>query len=269
MKRDSAFRLHASPGKTPRPTRLALRVAYDGTAYRGWQVQPGAPTIQGELERVIETLIGVRVRVFGSGRTDTGVHAREQTAHVDLAFRPDGAALRRGFNALLQPDIRVLSARIARPEFHARFDAVGKEYRYFIWNADPVPPFLHRYRADIRKRMDLSAMRRAAALLIGKHDFAAFSANPNREVKGTVRTLCDCRVSRRGAEVVLAVRGDGFLYRMVRSLAGHLIRVGLGEIEPECTQTILTSRQRTARVPTAPARGLFLWKVYYGRMPDP
>lgn len=260
-----AFRLSPPRGASARPARLAIRIAYDGTGCRGWQVQPGARSIQGELERTLERLTGVHARVFGSGRTDSGVHAREQSAHFDLPFTPDPGKLQLGWNALLDPEIRVLSVRRARPGFHARFDAAAKEYRYFIWNAAILPPWTRLYRAHVRAPLDLGSMREAARRLVGRHDFAAFSANPRRETGGTVRTLHRLTVSKKGPEMTMAARGDGFLYRMARSLAGHLIRVGLGQVPAEGTDEILRSRRRTARVPTAPPQGLFLWKVYYGR----
>jgi tRNA pseudouridine38-40 synthase len=262
------FRLrHAAkpPSPTDRPCRIAFRIAYDGTAYCGWQVQPGARSIQGELERVLLQLTGAIIRVEGSGRTDRGVHARGQVAHANLPFTPALDKLRTGCNALLEKDIRILSLRRVAGNFHARFNATGKEYRYFIWNAPVLPPFIRNYRAHVRAPLDIGAMRRAARLLEGRHDFAAFTANPNREVNGTVRTVTALRVSRRGPDLTLTARGDGFLFRMVRSLAGHLIRVGLGDVPPEATIGILKSRIRTAHVPTAPPQGLFLWNVTYRR----
>jgi tRNA pseudouridine38-40 synthase len=266
------FRLrHAAkpPSPTDRPCRITFRIAYDGTAYCGWQVQPGARSIQGELERVLLQLTGAKIRVEGSGRTDRGVHAHGQVAHADLPFTLALDKLRTGCNALLEPDIRVLSLRRVAGNFHARFNATGKEYRYFIWNDAVLPPFIRNYRAHVRAPLDIGAMRRAARLLEGRHDFAAFTANPNREVNGTVRTVTALRVSRRGPDLTLTARGDGFLFRMVRSLAGHLIRVGLGEVPPEATSGILKSRIRTAHVPTAPPQGLFLWNVTYRRPRKP
>lgn len=247
------------------PQRYRITVAYDGSAYSGWQVQPRHVTVQGELERVLVELSGAeKVRVESSGRTDRGVHAKEQVAHFDLpsgAFRPD--KLRIGMNALLKPDIRILNVRKVPADFHARFSAKGKEYRYFIAN-EPVPlPFHRLYRTWIKDPLDVKAMQKAARLLEGRHDFVAFAANPNRELDGTVRTLYELSVTRRGAEIMIRARGDGFLYKMVRSLSGFLIRVGRGEVSPETAQTILHSKVRTARVPTAPPEGLFLWRVYY------
>lgn len=245
-------------------SRYRCTLAYDGTAYHGWQVQPRHRTIQGECERVLHELSGHRIRVEASGRTDTGVHARGQVAHFDwpLPARP-ATKLWLGMNALLPPDIRVLAGRAVPPSFHARFSAKAKEYRYFIHTAEPVPPDVRCYRLPVRDPLDVSAMRAAAKRLEGYHDFAAFAANPNRELDGTHRTLTALHITQRGPLIVIRARGDGFLYKMVRSLAGFLIRVGRGELAPTDTQPILESRVRTARVPTAPPQGLFLWHVYY------
>lgn len=243
--------------------RYKLLVAYDGFAYSGWQVQPGFKTIQGEMERCFREFARDKVIVHGSGRTDRGVHAREQSAHVDLPFAVAPQQVMRALNARLPPDIRLLNVRRAPPGFHARRSAASKEYRYLIWNAPVMSPFLYRYRMHIRGRLDVGAMRKAARFLVGRRDFAALTANPRRSVESTVRTITRLAVSRRGREVAIAVRSDGFLYRMVRSIAGLLIRVGLGDLQPGEAQKILERRERTAVVPTAPPHGLFLWKVYY------
>lgn len=243
--------------------RYKMTVAYDGAAYSGWQVQPAHRTIQGELERVLFALTQEQVRVQCSGRTDAGVHARAQVAHFDLEGPVICRKLVHGLNALLAEDIRVYSVEKAPDSFHARYGAKGKEYRYFIYNGPIMPPSLRQVRALVRARLDVAAMNRAAKCLVGKNDFAAFSANPNREIDGTVRHLRELKVMRRGREVVLVAQGDGFLYKMVRSLAGFLIRVGTGELEPSVADAILESKTRTARVPTAAPQGLFLWRVWY------
>ncbi len=254
---------------TPLPSSAAFRhkltLAYDGSAYAGWQVQPGQPTIQGELETALAKLAGGPVKVHGSGRTDQGVHAAAQVAHIDLPRAWPRRDLRRTLNALLPPDIRILGTAQVSGDFHARRSAASKEYRYLIWNDDIMPPFLRRYRTHIRAPLDAHAMRMAAAGLVGRHDFAAFTANPNREVESTIRRLTRLAVRRRGKEITIIAQGEGFLYKMVRSLAGLLIRVGSGAVPPSAAKGILRSRVRTARVPTAPPDGLFLWRVRYGR----
>lgn len=243
--------------------RFRMTVAYDGTRYSGWQIQPHHPTIQFEIERVVHKVTGEAVRADSSGRTDAGVHARGQVVHFDLTGKPDLRKLMIGFNALLPDDIRVLSIRKAARDFHSRISATGKEYRYFIWNDRVMLPFLRHYRAHERRPLNVKAMNEAAVQLVGRNDFAAFSANPHREINGTVRHVRALKVVKRGSEVVIIARGDGFLYKMVRSLAGFLIRVGTGELEPRSAKAILASATRTARVPTAPPQGLFLWKVSY------
>jgi tRNA pseudouridine38-40 synthase len=258
--------MHAPPRRRPKPDAPVRRyravVSYDGTAYAGWQVQPRQRTVQGEIEKALAALTGQDVRVNCSGRTDTGVHARGQVIHFDLATGMTLAKLHLGLNAKLPDDIRVARVRRAAPDFDARFSATGKEYRYFIWNAPTMAPDLRHTRTHVRARLDVNAMQLAARQLVGRHDFAAFCANPGYERDGTVRRLFDLRVTRKGAEVLVIARGEGFLYRMVRSLAGFLIRVGLGEVPPEDASSIMASKVRTARVPTAPARGLFLWRVW-------
>jgi len=248
----------------PPTRRYRIDVAYDGTAYAGWQIQPNGITVQAVLEETLARLSGGdRPKVHGSGRTDQGVHARRQVAHTDLRGGMAPAALVRAVNALLPADIRVVKAAFVDPAFHARRDAAAKEYRYFIWNGPVVPPFVRRYRTHIRTPLDVEAMRRAAARLRGRHDFAAFTANPNRKVASTVRSLTALEVRRHGREVTIVARGEGFLYKMVRSLAGWLIRVGEGAVPASQTGEVLASRRRTARVPTAPPEGLFLWQVEY------
>ncbi len=243
--------------------RYKLVLSYDGTAYGGWQVQKNNRTIQQEVEKAIETVCGVQVRLHSSGRTDAGVHARAQVAHVDLDREILTDKLQHALNSLLDQDVRIQQVASVKSDFHARFDAVRKEYRYFIWNADIMPPFKRLYYLHVRKKLNVSAMQEAADLLTGKNDFASFSANPKREVDGTVRTLFDLSVKTRGREIVLCAVGDGFLYKMVRSLTGYLLRVGSGDVEPGQTRAILNERKRKAVVPTAAPHGLFLWRVSY------
>ena len=245
--------------------RYRMTIAYDGTAYAGWQVQPNGTTVQEKLEEALFRITGETCKVHGSGRTDRGVHARQQIAHTDIVKALSPQALLQGVNALLPPDIRAMRIVRAQPDFHARRDAVAKEYRYRIWNGAVLPPFLIRTRCHVRTPLDVSAMRRAATLLTGRHDYSAFTANPNREIESCVRTVFELTVCKKGAEIEFRVTGDGFLYKMVRSLAGFLIRVGEGAVSPETASDILVSRIRTARVPTAPAKGLILWSVSYGK----
>lgn len=238
-------------------------VSYDGTGFAGWQVQPKRRTVQGELERAIREVTGETARANCSGRTDQGVHARAQVVHVDLATKIPARKLLLALNARLPDDARVTSLRRARADFDARFSATGKEYRYFIWNAPTVPPYVRHHRTHVRPPLDVKAMSAAGKLLEGRHDFAAFCANPGYEREGTVRRLYGLTVRKRGPEIVIIAKGEGFLYKMVRSLAGFLIRVGAGDLPVSAARDILASKTRTAHVPTAPPQGLFLWRVTY------
>ena len=166
-------------------------------------------------------------------------------------------------NALMPPDIRLLKARVVSPDFHARRSVSEKEYRYFIWNAEVMPPFLRRYRLHVTRPLDVGAMREAAALLVGRHDFASFTANPNREVASTVRAVTRLCVTKRGPQIAIVAAGEGFLYKMVRSLAGFLLKVGEGNMSASDALRILGEKTRTAHVETAPPQGLFLWNVRY------
>lgn len=243
--------------------RYRISIAYDGTSYAGWQIQPNAITVQERVEVAIAEITGESPKVHGSGRTDQGVHARCQVAHFDLQEKTDTRRLRKSLNAILPADIRIIMAKCVPRDFHARKSVVSKEYRYFIWNSDIVPPFLRLYRTHVRNSLDADAMAEAAALLVGRHDFAAFTANPKRVVESTVRSVTELTVVKKGSEIVIRAAAEGFLYKMVRSLAGHLIRVGEGAVTPVETTAILESGKRTARVPTAPPEGLFLWHVQY------
>ncbi len=247
--------------------RFKIELAYDGAAYAGWQIQPNGVAVQEKMEQALSQLGERRPKVHGSGRTDQGVHARGQVAHADVEKAWPEPALQRALNALLPPDIRVRKVQAVGPDFHARRGATGKEYRYFIWNGQVLPPFIRHYRCHVRAPLDVAAMRRAADPLVGRHDFSAFSANPHRFVESAVRTLFSMAVRKKGREIEIAVTGDGFLYKMVRSLAGFLIRVGEGAALPETAREILETKTRTARVPTASPQGLFLWKVHYGPLP--
>jgi tRNA pseudouridine38-40 synthase len=229
-------------------------------------VQPNGTAVQEVVERAVERIFGVKARVHGSGRTDAGVHAQAQVAHFQI---PRARAtiplkkLRHALNGALPPDVRVLKAEQAPDGFHARFSAHEKTYRYQIYCGEVMDPFLRRWAAHSPRSLDVAAMRRAARVLVGQHDFAAFSANPQREQESTVRTLKRLSVTRRGNVVSITATADGFLYKMVRSLAGALLKVGAGKLTVEDIRRILASKQRTALVETAPPQGLCLVKVRY------
>ena len=244
--------------------RYKIVVAYDGTAYSGYQFQENGISVQQRLEEVLEYLNRSPVRAFGSSRTDAGVHAKGFVAHFDLDKPIPPQNLVRAMNSRLPLDIRVMKASYAEPDFDARKSAKGKEYRYFLYNGDILPPHLAPYWAFQHKKLDLAAMQDAAARFVGEHDFVSFAANPHREISTTVRNIFSFEVKKDGPRITFIVLGDGFLYKQVRSMVGYLIRVGLREEKPETVTWFLdTKPARTARVPTALARGLFLWKVFY------
>lgn len=243
-----------------------LTLAYDGTDYAGWQLQSNGTAVQEIVERAIERIFREKVRVHGSGRTDAGVHALGQVAHFHVSKARATIPLknlRRAFNGALPPGVRVLKVERVANDFHARFLAHEKTYRYRIFCGEVMDPFLQRWAAYWPRPLDLAAMRRAARVLAGRHDFAAFSANPRREQESTVRTLKRLSVARRGKLVTITATADGFLYKMVRSLAGALVKVGAGKLTAADIQCILASKKRTALVETAPPHGLFLVRVKY------
>lgn len=240
-----------------------LTLCYDGTRYKGWQKQGNtAGTIQEKLETILSRLLDQPVELAASGRTDAGVHAREQVC----SFRADTVLsteeLLRRLRAHLPEDIGALSLEIAPPRFRARLSCVGKTYVYRIWNSRDPDVFERKYRTCVPESLDLDAMRRAAELLCGEHDFAAFcSAKPGK--KSTVRELRSIQIEKDGADLRLIYAGSGFLYNMVRILTGTLLEVGKGLRQPEEMSRILASRDRRMAGPTAPAQGLFLWQVDY------
>ena len=244
--------------------RYKIVLAYDGTHYSGYQLQSNGIAVQQKLEEVLEYLNRAPVMVFGSSRTDAGVHAKGFVAHFDLTKPIPPENLPRAMNSRLPEDIRVMKASYAKPDFDARKDAKGKEYRYFLYNADILPPCLAPYWAFMHKRLDVAAMQDAAHRFVGRHDFAPFAANPHRVLETTVRNIFSFEVKKVGPRIIFIVRGDGFLYKQVRSMVGFLIRVGLGEERPSAVTELLDGHvPRTARLPTATGRGLFLWKVFY------
>lgn len=251
------------------PTCL-LTISYDGTHYAGWQRQTGCDTVQQRLEQAFAVLFGTPLVVEGAGRTDAGVHAFGQCAHVELPRWLPGGDLVSALNGNLPEDIAVRSVRPAPDGFHARFCAIGKRYVYRCVISRIRPAIGRGYFHWVKRPVDLAAMRRAAALLVGEHDFAAFASNPGYPRKhGTVRTIRSLHLVRRPWGCDLAIQGDGFLYNMVRAIAGTLLDVGRGRLAPEQVATILASRDRSAAGPTAPACGLYLLQVLYPARLEP
>ncbi|PAW67555.1 MAG: tRNA pseudouridine(38-40) synthase TruA [Opitutia bacterium Tous-C1TDCM] len=259
----STSAVETRPPAEPGARRWRCTCAYDGTAFAGWQSQVGGTAIQDVIEARLAQIFKRPVRIHGSGRTDAGVHAREQVFHFDAVWRHEPAKLLMAFRTGLPPAIQVRTARVARPDFHARFDATGKRYEYHVHLGD-ADPFLRPYCWTVFRPLDLAAMQRAADGLAGRHDFRAFTALNGPEKEDTVRELRRLEIGRRGARVKITAEADGFLYKMVRSLAGVLVAVGEGRLSPEQVRAILEKRTRTALVQTAPPQGLFMAKVFYG-----
>ena len=245
-------------------------LAYDGTDFNGWQVQPDRPTIQAALADALRRITGETVLPQGSGRTDAGVHALAQVASCELASAIPASNLVGALNDNLPPSIRVTQVEEAPPEFHARKSARAKTYRYRIYRGDICPPLLARYVYHHPYPLDEKAMAAAAAPVIGEHDFTSFAAvDPEkREEEGArsnVRTILASEWQRGGEELIYTVRGSGFLHHMVRNLVGTFLLVGKGSLQPGDLARILQARNRSANPgATAPASGLYLVGVEYG-----
>ena len=243
--------------------RLRLTVAYDGTGISGWQSQPNGNTVQDSLEMALARLCPGRTAVHGAGRTDAGVHADGQCAHADV---PDGRltpdAWMHAINAHMPAAIRVMRVRRASGNFHARFLARGKVYRYTVWNGPVIPPLENHRAWHVPHELDLGLLKSACALFVGTHDFAAFSAKRSKEPESTVRTIRSLRVVRRGQKITLTFEGDGFLYQMVRMLAGSAVRCAMGRLDFE--ELAARLREGAPRINlVAPACGLCLVRVIY------
>jgi tRNA pseudouridine38-40 synthase len=238
--------------------RIRIQLAYDGSAFHGWQIQPHLPTIQGVLEEILTGIEGAPVTVAGSGRTDAGVHALEQVATFSLANPIPLGNLRRAVNRLLPHAIRVLAAEEMRPEFHPRFDAKAKTYEYRIFRGEICSPFEWPYVHHYPYPLDEERMIRLARVFEGEHDFTAFAAADDRDAEGRskVRTVYSSILERSPGRLVYRIRGSGFLKHMVRNVVGTLIEAGKGNLADYGTLPAQCG-------PTAPAKGLFLVKVEY------
>ncbi len=242
--------------------RILLTICYDGTAYHGWQVQPNGITVQAVLQEALAKLLGQSVAVTGCSRTDAGVHARQFCCHIDCDEKIPDAAFLRGLNSCLPHDIAVKKVETVSKSFHARYDAKGKTYVYYIQNNNLKDPFLSRYAWQIERSLDVDKMNEFCKRIVGTHDFFAFSSS-GRTVTDTVRTVSDCHCEREGDIVSLHITANGFLYNMVRIITGTAVEVSDGKINPLDTEKMFTQKQRDLAGITAPAKGLFLEKVYY------
>jgi tRNA pseudouridine38-40 synthase len=246
------------------PRRLLI-VEYDGTDFAGWQWQPAARSVQGELERALGRVTGERVRPVGAGRTDAGVHALGQAAHVDLETALGDRELARALGAVLPPDVSIRSVTTVSPDFHARRDAQLKEYVYKILNRPERSALWRRWTWRVRAPLELESMRCAAALLCGQHDFSSFRGARGGApgAQNPVRRLERLQIERQAEVVRITAAGRSFLRHMVRNLVGTLVEVGLGRCAADSMGELLGARDRARAGPTAPARGLCLVRVVY------
>ncbi len=239
-----------------------ITIKYDGTRYYGWQRQPGRDTVQGRLEGVLGRLCGRETESIGAGRTDAGVHAEAMTASARFDTELTAEEIRDYMNRYLPDDIAVTGVAEAGPRFHARYNALGKTYRYTVFTGKIKPVFGKRYMTVLEELPDMEKMREAAKLLVGEHDFRNFCVNP-RMKKSTVRTVYDIDIKREGDIISFTFRGNGFLQNMVRIMVGTLIEAGCGRIDSERIEKALKSGERLKAGPTAPSQGLCLVKVDY------
>jgi tRNA pseudouridine38-40 synthase len=246
--------------------KFKLVIAYDGTGYAGWQMQKTGTGVQQKVEEALAKLFPSAPRVHSSSRTDTGVHALGMVAHFEIpraGFKMTPSKLALALNAWLPADVRVLSVSRVPEKFHARFDAKGKQYRYFVWNHPATNPLLRHNAWHVPRPLDWKAMRAAAPLFVGSHDFKSFAGTRSYEMESTVRRLNRCDLKKSGAQLTFIIEGDGFLYKMCRGIVGTIIQVGLGKFPAGEIKQMLAKKDRRVAGMTAPAHGLVLWKVFY------
>lgn len=240
--------------------RIKMTLAYDGANYAGYQVQPNGDTIQANVEAVLEKMHNRPVKVVASGRTDARVHARGQVIHFDTELSMPAERFVKALNAMLPDDIRAVAAEEVSSDFHARYGAKRKEYRYFVKRHDD--PFRRHYAVTVTYPLNLNEMRRALALLVGTHDFTSFSVT-KAEVENRVRTIYEAELVETGEEFYFRFVGSGFLYNQVRIMVGTLLEVGRGKYEVDDVARMLEAKDRRAAGVTAPPHGLYLWNVNY------
>jgi tRNA pseudouridine38-40 synthase len=248
---------------------IRLTIEYDGTNYQGWQIQQNRPhtlkkekTIQGIIEKALSQILQEEVRIIGASRTDTGVHAKGQTANFKTESEMPVAAIQRAVNSILPKDIIIKDVKEADLDFHARFDARSKTYRYQILNQGCNSVFTRSYHYHISYALDHRLMKKEARVLIGRHDFKSFQAADKKE-KGSIRTIKRISVKKIGNLINIDVKADGFLYNMVRNIVGTLIEIGRGKFPCGSMKKILAAKDRNKAGPTAPAKGLCLMQVLY------
>ncbi|MBI4971539.1 MAG: tRNA pseudouridine(38-40) synthase TruA [Candidatus Omnitrophica bacterium] len=242
---------------------LKLTIEYDGTHFFGFQRQKEHRSVQEELEKAFRQFLHEPICVTGAGRTDSGVHALRQVAHIRIQNPLPEAAIRKAVNGILSKDVVVKKVEAASSDFHARYSARGKIYQYFVWNSLIRSPLNEAISYRYPKKLDLEKMKEAGRHLTGKHDFKSFQTSGGKKDMATVRNLSALKISKKGSLISFTFEGDGFLYNMVRNIVGTLIWVGEGRLTPFDIPQILKARDRRKAGPTAPAQGLFLIKVKY------
>ena len=253
---------------------ILLTIEYDGTSFYGWQRQPEARTVQGELEKALSKVCGTEIKINGTSRTDAGVHALGQQASFRGTFGIPTERLQTAVNNMLSggkqsrekcSDVKITEVREMPLEFHARFDSKGKKYRYLIRNAEEPDIFKRNNCYQVKEPLDIEAMQKAAEYIVGTHDFACFQSAGGNVRETTVRTVYSLDVKREGENIIIEIAGDGFLYNMVRIITGTLVEAGNGKRKPEELENIIRSADRTKAGHTAPAEGLYLVEVYYDK----
>ncbi|MEC9332325.1 MAG: tRNA pseudouridine(38-40) synthase TruA [Verrucomicrobiota bacterium] len=247
---------------------MKLTIAYHGARYKGWQVQKSGITVQQKVEDALKRFFPSVDRVHSSSRTDTGVHARGMVAHVEVQkdeFRIGELKLRLALNAFLPDDVSVTEVKRVPANFHARFGATGKQYRYMIWNHPALNPLQREVSWHVPRELDFLRMQEGAKFFIGNHDFRAFAVKREYEMRSTIRVVSNCKLYKKDSMLTCLIEGEGFLYKMCRGIVGTLVEVGLGKLKPVDIRNILKSCDRSQAGMTAPAHGLILWKVMYGK----
>ena len=241
--------------------RIGLVVAYDGTNYCGWQTQPNGITVQGVLNETLSELLGEKIETIGASRTDAGVHAMGNVAVFDTDTRIPGEKISYALNQRLPEDIRIVKVELAKNGFHARKSAKGKKYEYYIDCREKPDVFSRRYCYHYPEKLDIEAMRDATRYLIGPKNFTSFT--DDKECKDPVRKITNIKIVRSGEKVRITYYGTGFLYHMVRILTGTLLEIGAGKRDASMLPVVIAAEDRSLAGFLAPARGLFLRKVYY------
>jgi tRNA pseudouridine38-40 synthase len=242
--------------------RLAINIEYDGTAYYGWQYQQSLSTVQEQVEMALSRVAAEKISVICAGRTDAGVHAFGQVAHFDTNAQRSLEAWLRGGNANLPKDIRIIQVQEVAPDFHARYSALARHYRYVIYNSDVAPALLRHRTMWCKYPLDELSMQEAAPYLLGEHDFSSFRG-AGCQSKSTMRNISSLDIVRQGGIINIDIVANAFLLHMARNIAGVLIKIGGGECNPIWAQEVLLARDRKKAAITAPAQGLYLVKVVY------